>query len=166
MKVVAAFLLGAGLFATLGLSGLTQEKKEEKKETKKDTDKVELPKLEGKYKLVGGKINNMDVNKEAKDYEYTFTTEKITIKGEKLKFVMGYKLDGKTTPINIDMEILEGPEGTKGIKVGGIIEVKGEVVKLAYNMEKEKDKGNDAPWKRPKDFEGKEGNAFELKKLK
>ena len=70
---------------------------------------------------------------------------------------MGYKLDPKTKPMNIDMEILEGIEGTKGSKAEGIVELKGEVLKLAYSIEK---------GKRPKNFEGKEGFMFEFKKAK
>lgn len=163
MKIIAAVVLGLGLMGCPIFAGWAQEKKEDKKEDKKDekkedkkeTKKVEAPKLEGEYKLVSGKLNNMAVGEEAKKFEYTFTSEKMTLKNPEYKFVMGYKLDLKTTPINIDMEILEGPEGTKGSKAAGIIEVSGEVVKLAYSMEKDK---------RPKNFEGKEGNLFELKK--
>ncbi len=55
------------------------------------------------------------------------------------------------------MEILEGPEGTKGSKAQGIIEQKGDTLKIAYTTDKDK---------RPKDFEGKEGNVFDLKKTK
>jgi hypothetical protein len=107
-----------------------EEKKEEKKEPKTD-DK---------------KDDKKDEKKDNKKEE----------KPEPM-FVIGYKLDANTTPITIDMEILSGLEGTKGIKTSGIIEVKGDVLKLAYIMEKDK---------HPKDFEGKVGNMFELHKVK
>jgi uncharacterized protein (TIGR03067 family) len=188
MKTIAAVLLGLGMIGCLELVARTQEKKDEKKDDnkgekkddnkdKKDDKKVEAPVLEGKYKLVAGKINDKAIGDDAKKWDYTFTADKITIKGldekkdekkeekkdEKkenkttLMFTFSYKLDPKTNPINIEMEILDGPEGTKGIKAGGIIELKDEVLKLAYIMEKDK---------RPKAFDGKEGNMFELKRMK
>jgi uncharacterized protein (TIGR03067 family) len=146
MKTFAAFALWLGLLGWVGLSAQAQDKKE-------------APKLEGKYNLVGGKTKGKDLDDEAKKGTYTFTADKITIEGMGMKFVMGYKIDPKTTPMNVDMEILEGPEGTKGSKAQGIIEVKGDTVKLAYTMEKDK---------RPKDFDGKEAtvNVYELKKAK
>jgi uncharacterized protein (TIGR03067 family) len=71
--------------------------------------------------------------------------------------VIGYKLKPATKPLEIDMAIAEGPDGTKGIAAVGIVEVKGDTIKLAYSLDKEK---------RPKDFEGKTGFLMELKKLK
>jgi uncharacterized protein (TIGR03067 family) len=206
MKTIAAFVLGLGMIGSLEL--LAQEKKEdkkeEKKEDKKDDKKVEPPVLDGKYKLVAGKISDKAIGDDAKKWEYTFIAGKITIRnpddkreekkedkkeekkeekkeskkdddgkkdekkdGKKdddakkdnkaLIFSIGYKLDANTNPINIEMEILDGPEGTKGIKTSGIVELKGDVLKLAYIMEKDK---------RPKTFDGKEGLMFELHKLK
>ena len=63
-----------------------------------------------------GKKNGTAIDDEAKKGEYTFTADKITIKGMDVTFVMGYKLDPKTTPVNVDMEILEGPEGRRGAR--------------------------------------------------
>jgi|SoiMethySBSTD1v2_1073268.scaffolds.fasta_scaffold1730247_2 uncharacterized protein (TIGR03067 family) len=142
MKAIAAFALGLGLIASAGLAA---------------QDKGDAPKLEGKYKLVGGKRDGKEIGDESKKGEYTITADKITIKGEDAKFVMGYKVDPKTKPMNIDMEILEGVEGTKGAKAEGIVELKGDVLKLAYSIEK---------GKRPKDFDGKEGFMFEFKQAK
>jgi uncharacterized protein (TIGR03067 family) len=196
MKTVAAVLLGLGLLGCAELAARSQEKKEDPKEEKKDekkedkkdkkdTKEVVAPILTGNYKLVAGKINDKAIGDDVKKWTYTFTADKITISDPSLKkdekkeekkeekkddkkepkkedkaelmFVIGYKLDAKTVPINIEMEVLSGPEGTKGIKTGGIIELKGDVLKLAYIMEKDK---------RPKDFEGKVGNMFELKREK
>jgi uncharacterized protein (TIGR03067 family) len=179
MRIIAAFLLGFGLVGgsvlAAGKQADRQEKKDEKKEENKDNTDVkdaEVPALEGKYTLVDGKINNKAIGDDTKKWEYTFTSDRITIKSpfekkedkqenkkenKPLMLVIKYKIDVKTKPMNIDMEILEGPEGTKGIKTSGIFELKGDVLKLAYIMEKDK---------RPKTFEGKEGNMFELKKLK
>lgn len=148
MKTIAAFALGLGLVVCMGLA-TAQEKKGQKK--------PEALKLEGKYTLVGGKMDGTPIGDEAKKGEYSITGDKITIKGMGITFVMGYKLDAKTTPVSIDMEILEGPEGTKGSKAQGIVEMKGDTLKLAYSIDKDK---------RPKDFDGKTGHVFELKRTK
>lgn len=151
MKAIAAFSLGM-----VGLVGLAAGQ-----------DK-EAPKLEGKYTLVAGKVNGKDVADESKKAEYTLTADKITIAGGDFKFVIGYRLDPKTTPTNVDMEILEGPEGAKGLKALGIVEAKDGVVKLAYAVGKEKDEKDKTKEtaKRPKDFKGEKDFYFELKKAK
>jgi uncharacterized protein (TIGR03067 family) len=149
MKTITTFVLGLGMLGFLGLMVRAEEKKKE--------DKGDGLKLEGTYALVGGKKNGMAVDDDAKKSKFTFTADKITIEGMGVKFVMGYKLDAKATPATIDMVILEGPEGTKGAKALGIIEVKEDVLKLAYSIEKEK---------RPKTFDGKEGFFFEFKRAK
>src|SRR5262245_26601373 len=144
MKSIATFAVGLGLLASAALAA--------------EPDRIEdAPKLEGKYKLVGGKKDGAEIGDESKKGEYTITADKITIKGQDASFVMGYKLDPKAKPVNIDMEILEGVEGTKGSKAEGIVELKGDVLKLAYSIEK---------GKRPKNFDGKDGFMFEFKKEK
>src|SRR5262245_37666751 len=130
MKTIAAFALGLGLIGLLGVTVGAQEKKKEEK-------KADALKLEGKYMLVSGKKTGTDIGDDAKKGEYTISADKITIKGMGVTFVMGYKLDPKTDPVGIDMEILEGPEGTKGSKAQGIVELKGETLKLAYTMDKD-----------------------------
>ncbi len=148
MKTIATFALALGMLGFLGLTARAEEKKK---------NAAEALKLEGKYTLVAGKKNGAAIDEEAKKGKFTFTEDKITIEGMGVKFVMGYKVDSKATPMTIDMEILEGPEGTKGSKALGIIELKEDVLKLAYAIDKEK---------RPKVFDGKEGFHFELKKAK
>jgi uncharacterized protein (TIGR03067 family) len=143
MKTTATFTLVLGLLGLLGPAAEGQDKK--------------APKLEGKYTLVSGKRNGAAIDDESKKAAYSFTADKVTIKGGEVMFVMSYKIDPKTDPMNIDMEILEGPEGTKGSKAQGIIEVKDDTVKLAYSVEKDK---------RPKDFKGEKDFYFELKKAK
>lgn len=151
MRTIVAFALG---LASLGLAAAQ--------------DKGDAPKLEGKYTLVAGKVNGKDIGDESKKAEYTFTAEKVTIKGGAFTFVMSYKIDPKTAPMNIDMEILEGPDGSKGAKAAGIIEAKGGTVKLAYAVGKEKDDKDKEKEtaKRPKDFKGEKDFYFELKKAK
>jgi uncharacterized protein (TIGR03067 family) len=136
------FALTAGLVACLALTARGADEKLD---------------LAGNYSLVAGKKNGTDVDETAKKAQYTVTADKFTIKGGDLKFVMGYKLDAKATPAQIDMEILEGPDGSKGAKAVGIVQLKDGVMKLAYSLDKEK---------RPKDFDGKTGFYFELKKDK
>jgi uncharacterized protein (TIGR03067 family) len=143
MKVIATSVLSLALVGFAVLSAAGQDTK--------------APKLSGKYTLVAGKVNGNAASEESKKGEYTFAADKITIKSMDLTFVMGYKIDPKTKPMNVDMEILEGPEGTKGTKAEGIIEVKDGVVKLAYSIEK---------GKRPKDFKGESDFMFEFKKSK
>ncbi len=145
MKRIVTAMFGLGMIGFLGHFAPAQDKK------------ADAPKLEGKYALVAGKKEGKAIDDEAKKGGYTFTADKVTIEGMGLKFVMGYKLDAKATPVQINMEILEGPDGTKGTKAQGIIEAKGNTVKLAYSIEKDK---------RPKDFTGEKDFYFELKKVK
>src|SRR5262245_8722236 len=103
--------------------------------------------LTGKYTLVSGKRNGNAVDDNFKKASYTATADKFTIAGGERKFVMSYKVDASVTPATIDMEILEGPDGTKGSKAYGVVELKGDTLKLAYTLDKEK---------RAKNFEGKD----------
>lgn len=119
-----------------------------------DDKKAEAPKIAGSYSLVAGKKDGKPADENSKKAKYTIDDKKITIADKEGKFVISYKLDGT----KIDMEIIEAPfEGLKGSKGFGIVEMKKDTLKLAYATDKEK---------RPKDFEGKEGFFFELKKDK
>ena len=81
MKTIAAFALGLGMLASVGLAARAQDKK------------GEAPKLEGKYMLVAGKKDGTAIGDDAKKGSYTFSTDKVTIEGMGVKFVMGYKLE-------------------------------------------------------------------------
>ncbi len=141
MKTLVALALGLG--TALGLTARAEDKA--------------APKLEGQYTLVSGKKFGTDADESAKKAEYTITKDKITIKGKDATFVMGYTVDAAATPNKIDLEILEGPDGAKGSKALGIVEKKGDDLKIAYSIEKDK---------RPADFDGKEGFLFVFKKAK
>lgn len=117
-------------------------------------DKIELA---GNYTVVSGKKEGAAIDEKAKKAKYTMTADTVTIDGGKTKFVISYKLKPGTTPAEIDMVISDGPDGTKGSLAVGIAEVKGDTLKLAYSLDKEK---------RPKDFSGKAGYYIELKKVK
>jgi uncharacterized protein (TIGR03067 family) len=117
-------------------------------------DKIDLT---GKYTLVSGKKEGKDFDEKAKKFKYSATADTITVEGGDVKFVYGYKLKPDTAPVEIDMAVSEGPEGTKGTIAFGIIEVKGDTVKIAYSMDKAH---------RPKNFDGKTDFLIELKKAK
>jgi uncharacterized protein (TIGR03067 family) len=142
MKTTVAFALGLALVTLLGRAA---------------AQKGEAPKLEGKYTLVAGKVRGKAVGDDWKKAEYEFTPVQVTIKGKAVSFVMGYKIDPSAEPMTIDMAVADGPEATKGTRAQGIIEVKGDTVKLAYSTEKDT---------RPKDFKGEKDFYFELKKAK
>lgn len=135
-----ALALAAGLLSATGLAAQAD-------------DKIDLA---GKYEIVGGKVEGKNIDERAKKAKYTATADTFTVEGGGKKFVFSYKVK-PGTPAEIDMSVLEGPEGTKGTVAVGIVEVKGDVVKLAYSLDKEK---------RPKDFEGKSDYLIELKKRK
>jgi uncharacterized protein (TIGR03067 family) len=136
------FAMAVGLAACLTLS------------TRAADEKIDLS---GKYTIVTGKKNGADIDEKAKKASYTVTADTFTIAGGDQKFVISYKLKPGTKPVEIDMSIAEGPEGTKGTIAVGIIEQKGDTIKLAYSLDKEK---------RPKDFDAKAGYFVELKKAK
>src|SRR5687768_1278226 len=136
------FALTVGLAACLALSARAEDKKLD---------------ISGKYTVVSGKKNGADIDEKAKKATYTVTADTFTIAGGDVKFVINYKLKPDKTPVEIDMSIAEGPDGTKGATAVGIIEQKGDTLKLAYSLDKEK---------RPKNFDAKEGYYVELKKEK
>jgi uncharacterized protein (TIGR03067 family) len=143
MKTLALTL---GLTACLALTGRADDKKDGKKLD-----------LTGKYTLVDGKKNGGAVDDKAKKATYTITADAITIAGGDAKFVISYKVKPDTSPAEIDLTIADGPDGSKGTPAVGIVELKGDTLKLAYSLDKEK---------RPKNFDGKDGFLFELKKDK
>jgi uncharacterized protein (TIGR03067 family) len=136
------FALAAGLAACLALTARAADEKID---------------LSGKYTVVSGKKNGADIDEKAKKATYTVTADTFTIAGGDVKFVINYKLKTDKTPVEIDMSIAEGPDGSKGTPAVGIIEVKGDTLKLAYSLDKEK---------RPKNFDAKDGYYIELKKDK
>lgn len=111
--------------------------------------------LEGKYRLLDGKVQGKAVDEAAKKAQYRFTADTITITGQGVTYVIAYKLDVQSKPMAIDLMIVKGPEGTKGSKAAGIVAREGKQLKLAYTWKGE----------RPSDFSGKEGMYFLLERL-
>ena len=127
---------------------------EEKKPVEFDATK-----LVGDWTISAGKKMGKDLADDAKKGMYSFTKDTISLKeGDKVLFVFSYTIDAKTSPMSIDLEIKEAPmEGLKGSKAKGILELKGDVLKLTYDG-----MGGD----RPKKFDDNDAFSFTLKRAK
>lgn len=117
--------------------------------------------LVGKWKLTDGKKAGTAVGDDVKKGYYEISKDAIKIfdgMTDKPTFVMKYTLDTKASPVAIDMEITEGPAPeVKGAKAKGIVEVKGDELKICYEP-----MGGDRPTK----FDGEKFYAFTLKREK
>ena len=126
----------------------------------KDDGKFDPTKLVGTWTYVSGEEDGK--KKTADDLKMgtvEITKETIMLKGPDATYVIKYTLDTKKTPVHISMEITKGPQG-EGSKAEGIIELKGDELKLCYPP-----MGGDTP----KDFSAKEGSklhSFVLKMKK
>ena len=115
-------------------------------------------KLEGKWKFVSGEKYGEKVDAKALEGEVTITKDTITIKAPDMTHVIDFKLDAKATPVVISMTGKEG--AAKGLETSGIIEVKGDDLKLCYAFPGEK---------RPTEFAAKKDTKnlyFVLKRMK
>ena len=148
-------VISLSLVVALGIALLARAE-----DAKKDA-KFAGTKLEGKWTYVSGKKAGEDSAKEALMGTVEITKEKITIPGPEGKpFGIGYKLDAKGSPIKIDLEILDGD--FKGGKAEGIIELKGDDLRICYGV-------TSMGGKRPEKFESTKDNAahyFVLKRKK
>lgn len=88
----------------------------------------------------------------------------VVIKGDVMKMPLGdmnfeFKLviDGKKTPVEVDLEITEGPIG-KGEKAKGILSLEGDELKICYPPPGTTD--------RPTKFDGEKNHLFVLTKKK
>lgn len=126
-------------------------------EDKKD-EKFDASKLLGTWEYVSGMKNGEKADiANFKDQKVIFTKDKLTLDGP-MKFVMTYELDTTKSPAVIKLTMVESPFGA-GAKASGIIEVKGDELKLCYKPE------GDAPEK----FESKAdsmSHLFVLKRVK
>lgn len=116
-------------------------------------------KLVGDWTISAGKKMGKDLGDDAKKGTYTFGKDMITLKeGDKVSFAFSYTIEAKTTPMSIDMEIKEAPmEGLKGSKAKGILELKGDELKLTYDG---------TGGERPKKFDDDNAFSFTLKRAK
>ncbi|HEV2947905.1 MAG TPA: TIGR03067 domain-containing protein [Gemmataceae bacterium] len=147
MRVIS--FLGAATFVLLAGSIVAAD----------DKDKFDAGKMVGTWTYVSGEKNGTKVDPETlKGGTVKITKETITLESPQGKFVIKYTLDTKNNPVSLAMEMTESPFGA-GAMAKGIIDVKGEELKLCYATE------GDAP----KKFETKEGSnshLFVLKKSK
>jgi uncharacterized protein (TIGR03067 family) len=120
-------------------------------------DKFDPAKLDGSWKFVSAIKNGEKIAEDSlKKQTMTMTKDTLTLKSPDATFVMKYTLDTKAKPVGVQFTITEGPVGV-GSKADGIIELKGDDLKICYAPE-----GGDAP----KTFEAKEGSKFHLFVLK
>jgi uncharacterized protein (TIGR03067 family) len=146
-----------GMFAALLLAMLfpfaatSEDKKEEK---------FDAAKLVGTWAYVSGEKDGKKSEADAlKGQSVIITKESITLKGDLGKFVLSYDIDAKKSPMTVMLKITESPFGA-GMKAAGIIELKGDDLKICYAPESEE---------APKGFEAKEGSKhhyFVLKRSK
>ncbi len=123
--------LGAAVFL---LSPLTADDKD-KAETKFDPAK-----LVGTWNYVSGEKDGTKVPEDnLKKGTVEITKDTLTLKSDEATFVMKYTLDTKKSPVQISLEITKAPMG-EGSKADGIIELKGDDLKLCYPS-----MGGDAP---------------------
>jgi uncharacterized protein (TIGR03067 family) len=91
-----------------------------------------MEKLIGTWTYVSGEKNGDKVHAEGlKKASVVITKDTITLKDEEADYVIKYQLDTKNRPWAIAMEITAGPSG-QGSKADGIIELKGDELKLCY----------------------------------
>jgi len=126
----------------------------------KDEAKFDPAKLVGTWTYVSavedGKKKTAD---DLKMGTVEITKDTITLKGPDASYVIKYTLDTKKTPVHVSMEITKGPQG-EGSKAEGILELKGDELKLCYPP---------MDGDTPKDFDAKEGSklhSFVLKMKK
>jgi uncharacterized protein (TIGR03067 family) len=100
-----------------------------------DAEKPSKNPLLGEYVMVSGKDNGETVPEERiKGNIVRITDDTITAvdRDEKEIYVAKYMLDTTHTPYKIMMTIAGGPRDAKGDKAEGIVELKGETLRMAY----------------------------------
>jgi uncharacterized protein (TIGR03067 family) len=146
-----------GILLALGAAALllTPLRAEDKKD--KDDAKFDAAKLVGTWTYVSGEEDGKKAPPEnLKKGTVEITKETITLKNEDATYVIKYTLDEKKSPVQIAMEITKGPQG-EGAKSTGIIELKGDDLKICYPP-----MGGDTP----KEFSAKDGSKLHLFVLK
>lgn len=145
MKTVCVLIAGVALVAAIPLRA----------QEKGGDAKFDAAKLVGKWQYVSGVKNGEKIAEENLKDPVTITKDKITLKGKEL-FVFKYTIDAAKKPVAIELEMLESPFGA-GAKAAGIIELKGDELRLCYAA-----MGGAAP----KDFEAKKDSTAHLFVLK
>jgi uncharacterized protein (TIGR03067 family) len=125
--------------------------------TAQNKGKLDSAKLIGSWSYVSGEKDGKKVPADnLKDGTVEITKENITLKSPDGKFVIKYQLDTAKNPVQITLEITEGPQG-QGSKSQGIIALEGDELKLCYPP-----MGGDTP----KEFSAKENSGLHFFVLK
>jgi uncharacterized protein (TIGR03067 family) len=139
----------AFLFMVYPLAGADYNKKG------KD-DRFDAAKMAGAWTYESSEKNGEKLDKDHfKDSKVVVTKETITLEGPQGKFVIKYTVDPKKNPVALSMTMTESPFGA-GAMAQGIVELKGDELKICYAAEGEA----------PKKFEAKEGSNHHLFVLK
>ena len=118
-------------------------------------DKFDADKMVGTWTYVSVEKNGQKAdNDNIKEGKVKIAKDKLTLEGSGGTFVLKYKLDAAKKPVTIDLEMTEG--AGQGSTAKGIIDVKGDELKLCYSTSDEA----------PKKFESKEGSDHRLVILK
>ncbi len=118
-------------------------------------DKFDANKLVGTWTYVSSEKNGQKSDADSlKESKVIIAKDKMTLEGSQGTFVLKYTLDATKKPVTIAMEMTEG--AGQGSTAKGIIEVKGDELKLCYSTSDEA----------PKKFEAKEGSDNRLVILK
>jgi uncharacterized protein (TIGR03067 family) len=148
MRWNCLFALGVTVFVLASVMAADKDK---------DDGKLDPAKLIGTWSYVSGEEDGK--KKTADDLKggtVEITKDTITLKSADATYVIKYTLDTKQTPAHISLEITKGPQG-EGAKSEGIIELKGDELKLCYPP-----MGGAAP----KEFSAKEGSKMHFWVLK
>jgi uncharacterized protein (TIGR03067 family) len=127
MKTLGMLVTGLALVVVAGLSA--QDKAD------KNAKDFDASKLEGTWKITEGTKfgEKIPADSETLKGEIVITKDAISIKeGGQEMHKMTYKLDTKASPIAITMTGVVGP--AKDMTSEGIIELKGDELKLCYSM--------------------------------
>lgn len=120
MRTLAAVTLTLGLVA-LGFADEAGKKAA-----------LDPAKLLGEWTYESGVRGGDMVDKARLVGKVEITKDTITLgAGTEQKFVMPYKLDVKKSPVEVDLEIKEGPVG-QGSKAAGILSLDGDELKICY----------------------------------
>jgi uncharacterized protein (TIGR03067 family) len=118
-------------------------------------DKFDADKMVGTWTYVSVEKNGQKAdNDNIKEGKVKIAKDKLTLDSSAGTFVFKYKLDTTKKPVTIALEMTEG--AGEGSTAKGIIEVKGDELKLCYSTSDEA----------PKKFESKEGSDHRLVILK
>ena len=110
--------------------------------------------LSGQWKYLEGKRAGEPANEENLATAVTITDKEFTLEGDGQTFVISYKVNPKTDPLEIDLEISEGPGA--GQKAIGILRLADGKMTLCYDP---------TGAKRPDKFESDDSNGWHLFEL-